>query len=81
MSEDVTKWLEERGLGKYAHAFIENDATIGELPLLTDDDLREIGLPVGARRRFLAAVSETAPAKESPTPHPPIWTNLFDGRS
>ena len=70
MSEDVTKWLEERGLGKYAHAFIENDATIGELPLLTDDDLREIGLPVGARRRFLAAVSETAPAKESPTPTP-----------
>ena len=68
MSEDVTKWLEEHGLGKYAGAFVENDATISELPLLTETDLREIGLPVGARRRFLAAVDGIASRADGDAP-------------
>ena len=58
MAEDVTTWLEEHGLTKYVKAFVENDITISELAHLTEEDLREIGLPVGARRRFLSAVSE-----------------------
>ena len=53
-------WLEKHGLGKYAQAFDENDVDITDLPLLTDEDLREIGLPVGPRRRFLTSVTLTA---------------------
>ena len=71
MSEDVTRWLEQNGLGKYADAFDENDVDVTDLPLLSEDDLREIGLPVGPRRRFLAAVTEAPSAdRDMPTPSP-----------
>ena len=60
MSEDVTKWLDERGLGKYADVFEENEIGVLDLPLLSDDDLRELGLPMGPRKRLLAAISNSA---------------------
>ena len=62
MSEDVKGWLNEHGLGEYAHAFIENDIRIADLPLLTEEDLREMGLPIGPRRRFLAS-AKSAPGR------------------
>jgi hypothetical protein len=44
MSEDVTKWLEALGLGKYVDVFVENDVDLHTLPVLTEDDLKELGL-------------------------------------
>ena len=70
MSEDVTKWLDGHGLGRYAGAFEENEIGIADIPLLTQDDLREMGLPIGPRRRFLtlARADKALVGTETPTP-------------
>ncbi len=72
MSEGLAEWLREHGLEEYAKAFIDGDVRLAELPLITEEDLREMGLPVGARRRFLAAVEKGVPHRESP----PSTTNV-----
>ena len=72
MSEDVTKWLNGHGLGKYADAFGDNEIGFADIPLLTEDDLREMGLPIGPRRRFLtlARADEALVRAETPISEP-----------
>ncbi len=53
---DIAAWLEQLGLAKYAPIFSENEVEAADLPELTEDDLKEIGLPLGPRRRILKAV-------------------------
>jgi class 3 adenylate cyclase/tetratricopeptide (TPR) repeat protein len=57
---DVAGWLEGLGLGKYAKVFEENEIDFEALPHLTDRTLEQIGLPVGARVKLLAAISGLA---------------------
>ncbi|PJE37990.1 hypothetical protein CVM52_04230 [Pseudooceanicola lipolyticus] len=56
MAADAENWLVEQGLGKYCEVFRDNDVDMRALPHLTEDDLRELGLSLGHRRVFLAAV-------------------------
>ena len=65
MSEGIRGWLEQHGLGKYAQGFEENEIGLADLSLLTDNDLREMGLPIGPRRRFLALVNDEAESVET----------------
>ncbi len=58
MAKDITGWLEGLGLGKYAKTFAENEITLAALPYLTDDDLKDVGVSLGARRIILAAIAE-----------------------
>ncbi len=58
MVRDIAQWLEDQGLGRYAQAFIEADVDLDLLPELSDDDLKDLGLSLGHRRRFLKAVAE-----------------------
>ncbi|MBV8408733.1 MAG: AAA family ATPase [Alphaproteobacteria bacterium] len=60
MADDtgVEVWLAKLGLGKYARGFVENEIDTGTLPMLTEEDLRELGLPIGPRRKILAAIRE-----------------------
>ena len=69
MAGDIREWLEGLGLGKYAEAFAENDVEFEVLSELNDDDLSQLGLSLGHRRKFLKAVAElTAGAQhEAPT--------------
>jgi class 3 adenylate cyclase/tetratricopeptide (TPR) repeat protein len=64
MSE-IAKWLEEIGLGEHAALFAENDIDVDLLPELTDDDLKELGLSLGHRKRLLRAVSDLQTATET----------------
>jgi class 3 adenylate cyclase len=48
--------LEANGLGKYSGLFAENDIDFDVLPELSESDLNELGLPVGARRRLVIAI-------------------------
>ncbi len=53
---NLAAWLEQLGLAKYAPIFSENEVELADLSELTEDDLKEIGLPLGPRRRILKAV-------------------------
>jgi len=44
---DVQKWLAELGLSQHAPVFAENQIDFEVLPDLAEDDLRELGLPMG----------------------------------
>lgn len=54
---DIASWLARLGLDKYIEAFTANEVDFDALRHLTEDDLRELGLPVGPRRKVLAAIS------------------------
>ncbi|MFQ5931961.1 MAG: adenylate/guanylate cyclase domain-containing protein [Nitrospiraceae bacterium] len=45
-------------LGKYVKVFAENEIGFGALPHLREDDLKELGLPMGPRKVLLAAIAE-----------------------
>ena len=53
---DIALWLKDLGLERYARAFAENEIDFNTLHVLTEEDLRELGLPVGPRRRILNAI-------------------------
>jgi class 3 adenylate cyclase/predicted ATPase len=65
--QQIADWLEKLGLGQYAQRFAENEIDVSVLRHLTDQDLREIGVPLGHRRKMLAAIREGV---GSPTPAP-----------
>jgi class 3 adenylate cyclase len=54
---DLAEWLAGLGLGKYAAAFAEQEIDFDLLPLLTEADVRELGLPIGPRRKLLEAIA------------------------
>jgi class 3 adenylate cyclase/tetratricopeptide (TPR) repeat protein len=46
------------GLDRYAEAFAAHEIDFEALQYLTDDDLKTLGLPLGPRRKVLAAIGE-----------------------
>ncbi len=54
---DIASWLARLGLDKYAEVFTANEVDFDTLRHLTEDDLRELDLPIGPRRKILAAIS------------------------
>jgi class 3 adenylate cyclase len=79
--EQVREWLEKLGMSEYGECFTENKIDFSVLPHLTDQDLKDIGVPLGHRRKMLAAVAQLddtsiaqvrVPAPESMKPQPPL---------
>ncbi|HSF96723.1 MAG TPA: adenylate/guanylate cyclase domain-containing protein, partial [Thermohalobaculum sp.] len=60
--DDLRAWLESIGCGSYAETFLKNAITPDLLGDLTDADLRELGLNIGDRKRFIRAVATLRPA-------------------
>ena len=56
MADDIGQWLTALGLGKYSDVFVENEVRVSDLAGITVDDLKELNLPLGPRRRILQAV-------------------------
>jgi class 3 adenylate cyclase/predicted ATPase len=56
------EWLDAISLGGYADAFRRQGISFNDLGDLTDADLRELGLSIGDRKRFLRARAERAAA-------------------
>jgi hypothetical protein len=50
-------WLKGLGLGQYEALFRASDIDADILPELTDVDLKELGMPLGHRKRLLRAIS------------------------
>ena len=60
--QEIADWLEKLGMSEYAERFAENDIDTPVLRHLTDQDLKELGVSLGHRRKMLAAISEVATA-------------------
>ena len=60
--EQIADWLEKLGLGQYAQTFAENGIDISVLRDLTDQDLKDIGVLLGHRRKILRAIGELSSA-------------------
>ena len=58
-SEDLGIWLKSIRMGKYLQLFIEHEIDVDVLTELSDDDLKELDIPVGSRKRLLKAVQQT----------------------
>ncbi|MGA2314585.1 MAG: adenylate/guanylate cyclase domain-containing protein [Xanthobacteraceae bacterium] len=69
--QQIADWLEKLGLAQYAQRFVENEIDVSVLRHLTDQDLKDIGVPLGHRRKMLTAIGElagAAPAAPEPAP-------------
>jgi SAM domain (Sterile alpha motif) len=56
----IADWLNKLDLGHYAGCFAENDIDVSVLRHLTDEDLKDLGVSLGHRRKILAAITELA---------------------
>ena len=52
----IGDWLEKLGMPEYGECFAQNKIDLSVLPHLTDQDLKDIGVPLGHRRKMLAAI-------------------------
>jgi class 3 adenylate cyclase len=55
---EISNWLDQLGLGHYAPRFDENAIDLGVLRELNDDDLKEMGVLLGHRRKILRAAAD-----------------------
>ena len=58
-------WLREAGLERYASVFAENDIDLRNAHALSEADLKELGLTLGHRKDFLAAVTALEASTQS----------------
>jgi class 3 adenylate cyclase/predicted ATPase len=67
--QQIADWLEKLGMSEYAERFVESDIDTSVLSDLTDQDLKELGVSLGHRRKMLRAIAELASAAPtSPQP-------------
>jgi len=65
---DVGGWLRSLGLGQYEALFRASEIDADILRELTDVDLKELGVPLGHRKRLLRAIVGLAVAETSAAP-------------
>ena len=53
---DIAAWLQAQGFGQYAEVFADNAIDAEALVELTDEHLKELGLPLGHRVKLLKAI-------------------------
>ena len=87
--QQIADWLEKLGMSEYAQRFAENRIDFSVLRELTDQDLKDLGVVLGDRRKMLRAIADidgidkNAPAtpakaaaapRRTPIPSEPIPT-------
>jgi class 3 adenylate cyclase len=67
---EIAEWLKKLGMSEYAERFAENRIDFSVLRDLTDQDLKDLGVVLGDRRKILRAIAELedAPAAAAPAP-------------
>jgi hypothetical protein len=61
----LADWLDKLGMSEYLERFAENKIDVSVLHHITDQDLKDIGVPLGHRRKMLAAITELVGAAQS----------------
>src|ERR1700736_2558723 len=75
--QEIDDWLKRLGMSEYAQRFAENGIDLSVLRHLTDQDLKDIGVFLGHRRKILAAIAELAgvvPTVPGPVATTEPWT-------
>jgi class 3 adenylate cyclase/predicted ATPase len=68
---DVASWLQGFGLERYEPVFRKHEIDAAVLPELTDEHLRELGLPLGPRLKLLKAIAALRAEPPAPGEPPP----------
>jgi class 3 adenylate cyclase len=58
--QPIADWLKNLGMSEYAQRFAENRIDLSVLRDLTDQDLKDLGVVLGDRRKMLRAIGELA---------------------
>src|SRR5580704_13702155 len=81
---NIADWLEWLGMADYVERFAENRIDFSVLPELSDQDLKELGVVLGDRRKLLRAIRELsagkAAAAEPPAPEPELKRDAAERR-
>ena len=75
--QQIADRLEKLGMSEYAQRFVENGIDFTVLPDLTDQDLKDIGVLLGHRRKLLRTIAqlnevEKGPPKAAPPATTPV---------
>jgi class 3 adenylate cyclase/predicted ATPase/ABC-type transport system involved in cytochrome c biogenesis ATPase subunit len=63
----IAEWLASLGLGEYAQRFANNAIDLSVLRDLTEQDLKDLGVLLGHRRKILRAIAELDGVAPAPT--------------
>jgi class 3 adenylate cyclase len=69
--DDVAGWLDQLGLPEYAPIFAAQAVDREVLAELSDQDLKDLGIPLGHRKRLLKAIAALAEAPPPARPESP----------
>ena len=62
----IAEWLASIGLGEYAERFRENAIDLSVVRDLTEQDLKDLGVLLGHRRKVLRAIAELQGESRTP---------------
>jgi class 3 adenylate cyclase len=65
--KDIAEWLTSMGLPEYAQQFANNAIDLSVLCDLTEQDLKDLGVLLGHRRKILRAIAELDGAASTPS--------------
>src|SRR5215467_5881174 len=63
----ITEWLASIGLSEYAQRFADNGIDLSVIRDLTEQDLKDLGILLGHRRKILRAIAELYGVAPAPT--------------
>ncbi len=76
MARDLGRWLSDIGLGHHTGRFAADSIGWDVLAELTESDLKELGLPLGDRKRLLKAIANLPASNAAPR----LTTNAAERR-
>jgi class 3 adenylate cyclase len=68
--QQIADWLEKLGMSEYAQRFAENRIDFSILRELTDQDLKDLGVILGDRRKMLRAIADLDGIEKNAPPAP-----------
>src|SRR6202790_3195347 len=79
--QQIADWLKTLGMSEYAERFAENRIDFSVLRDLTDQDLKDLGVVLGDRRKMLRAIGELdAAASLAATSIEPVSQDVAERR-
>ena len=80
MTGDLAEWLQEHDLAEYEGLFAENHVDLKTLEILSESDLKELGVPFGPRKRMLKALADSKRQHPSPAETPVVTARVGSPR-